>query len=266
MRFFTRILFLTVVLASLAAAQEKKIVFLGDAKPEETRSAIAASVDEAERQGGFLGIEYQFVVARPAEAAEHDDALAVIIAGSPAEILAAADALADAHVPVFNVSSDDDHLRTQCRPNLFHVLPSEKMLADAVAQWRKANPDAKAVEARAWHEDFVKFSARELNRRWAEATGRPMSDADWSIWAAYKLVSDAIANNPDADAEQLLAYFRGDMEFDSVKGAYSTFRETGQLRQPLLLVVDGKLAGEAPVRGAAATDDLDSLGGEQCQK
>jgi ABC transporter substrate binding protein (PQQ-dependent alcohol dehydrogenase system) len=140
------------------------------------------------------------------------------------------------------------------------------MLADAEAQWRKANPGAKDVQARTWHEDFVKFSARELNRRWAEATGRPMSDQDWAIWAAYKLVSDAIANNPDAGAEELLAYFRDEMEFDSVKGVQSTFRETGQLRQPLLLVVDGKLAGEAPVLGVAPSDDLDSLGGEQCQQ
>lgn len=251
--------------ACFAAAQEKKIVFLGDPKHDDTRTAIAAAVDEAEAQAGFLGIEYQFVVARPAEASEHDDALAVIIAGSPVEILAAADALADARIPVFNVSSGDDRLRTQCRQNLFHVVPSAKMLADAAAQWRKANPEAKDVQARTWHEAFVKFSARELNRRWEEAAGRPMTDEDWAIWAAYKLVSDAIANNPEAGPQELLTYFREEMEFDGVKGAYSTFRETGQLRQPLLVVVDGELAGEAPVRGVAQSDDLDSLGGEQCQ-
>jgi hypothetical protein len=38
-----------------------------------------------------------------------------------------------------------------------------------------------------------------------------------------------------------------------------TFRDTGQLRQLLLVVVNGELAGEAPVRGVAASDDLDSL-------
>lgn len=264
MRLFSTILLLAAAAPALLA-QEKKVVFLGDPKHEQTRSAIAAGVDEAERQAKFLPIEYRFVVARPGEAAEHDDAVAVIIAASPKEILAAADALADAHVPVFNVSSRDDRLRTQCRPNLFHVVPSEKMLADAVAQWRKAHPDAKDVVARAWHEDFVKFSARELNRRWRETTSRPMSDDDWAVWAAYKLVSDAIANNPEAGNEELLAYFRDEMEFDAVKGVYATFRETGQLRQPLLVVVDGVLEGEAPVRGVAASEDLDSLGAQQCQ-
>ena len=265
MRLLSSILLLAAMAAPFAAAQEKKIVFLGDPTHEETRSAIAAGVDEAERQAKFLDIEYQFVVARPAEAAEHDDAAAVIIAGSPDEILAAAEALAAAHVPVFNVSSRDDDLRTRCRPNLFHIAPSDKMLADAVAQWRKANPDAKDVVARAWHEDFVKFSARELNRRLSESLGRPVFDDDWAVWAAYKIVSDAIANNPEAGADELLAYFRQDMEFDAVKGVYATFRETGQLRQPLLVVVDGALEGEAPVRGVADSDDLDSLGAQQCQ-
>jgi hypothetical protein len=258
-----------VLLAALAAppalAQEKKVVFLGDPKNEQTRTAIAASVDEAEQQAKFLPIEYLFVVARPDEAEEHDDAVAVIVSGSAEQILAAADALTDAQVPLFNVSSHDDHLRTQCRPNLFHVAPSERMLADAVTQWRKANPEAEDVVARAWHEDFVKFSARELNRRWREATGRAMSDDDWAIWAAYKLVSNAIANNPEASNAELIAYFREEMEFDAVKGVYATFRETGQLRQPLLMVVDGALEGEAPVRGVADSDDLDSLGLQQCQ-
>jgi ABC-type branched-subunit amino acid transport system substrate-binding protein len=265
MRLLSSIVVLTAAFCALASAQEKKIVFLGDPTDEETRTAIAAGVDEAERQAGFLGIDYLFVVARPGEAAEHDDALAVIVAGSPAETLAAADALAEAHVPVFNVSSGDDRLRTQCRANLFHVVPSDKMLADAAAQWLQANPDAKNVEAHAWHEDFVKFSARELNRRWRETTERPMSDRDWAIWAAYKLVSDAVANNPDAGPEQLIAYFREEMEFDAVKGVYATFRQTGQLRQPLLVVVDGELEGEAPVRGVTDSEDLDSLGAQECQ-
>jgi hypothetical protein len=47
-------------------------------------------------------------------------------------------------------------------------------------------------------------------------------------------------------------------------GTDMNFRPTGQLRQPLLLVEDGKIAGEAPVRGVA--DDLDSLGNVECEK
>ncbi len=265
MRLPCSIAILGILSAPVAFSQAKKVVFLGDPKNEQTRSAIAAGIDEAERQAKFLGIEYQFVIARPGEAAEHDDAVAAIVAGTRAQVLSAAKALAKARTPVLNVSSADDRLRRQCRANLFHIAPSKKMLDDAAAQWRKANPDADGVVARAWHEDFVKFSARELNRRWKETTGRPMSDADWAIWAAFKLISDAVANNPDASNEELLAYLREEAEFDAVKGVYATFRATGQLRQPLLVVVDGKLAGEAPVRGVAASDDLDTLGLQSCQ-
>jgi ABC transporter substrate binding protein (PQQ-dependent alcohol dehydrogenase system) len=45
--------------------------------------------------------------------------------------LAAATAL-----PVFNAGAADDALReVDCRPNLWHTLPSERMRADALAQW-----------------------------------------------------------------------------------------------------------------------------------
>ena len=46
-----------------------------------------------------------------------------------------------------------------------------------------------------------------------------------------------------------------------------SFRVTGQLRQPLLLVENGKLLNEeAPVRGVVDPDDYDSLGITGCSK
>jgi hypothetical protein len=41
--------------------------------------------------------------------------------------------------------------------------------------------------------------------------------------------------------------------------APQTFRDTGQLRQPLLLVEAGKLVGEAPVPGVVDSNDLTAL-------
>lgn len=39
-------------------------------------------------------------------------------------------------LPVFNAGAADDALReADCRPNLWHTLPSERMRADALAQW-----------------------------------------------------------------------------------------------------------------------------------
>ncbi|MEZ5392641.1 MAG: hypothetical protein R2724_07105 [Bryobacterales bacterium] len=57
---------------------QKKSSFWATPNRKEIRTAIAAAVEEAETQAGFW-IEYQFVVARPEDAAEHDDATAVII-------------------------------------------------------------------------------------------------------------------------------------------------------------------------------------------
>ncbi len=245
-----------------AGAEPRKIVFLGDMTGLE--KAVRLGVEESEVQAGFLDMQLEFAQDRdPAHAGQHLDAHAVIIHSSPEEIFWAAETLGD--VPVFNVGSRDDVLRTRCRANLFHVIPSDKMLADAEAQWRKSKPDAKQVEARAWHPDFVKFAARDLNNRYVKLAGVEMTDEAWAVWAAYRLATTAVVYNPEASPAELVEYFREELEFDAQKGEFSSFRPTGQLRQVLLLTVDGKLAGEAPVRGVAASDDLDSLGLQECK-
>jgi ABC-type branched-subunit amino acid transport system substrate-binding protein len=254
----TLLLWLATAAISSPAA-EHKLVFAGPAEGSPAAQAASAALDEIVRQGEFLGLRYDLVFTSADSAAKHPDAAAVVIAASPADILAAADALAAASVPVFNVLSGDDGLRARCRDNLFHIAPSDAMIAAAEAQWRKGNPNDSAPAAHAWRPDFVKFAGRELNNRWRKAAGREMTDDDWAVWAAFRLIGDAIAQNPDASPAELISYLRQDMEFDGQKGAYMTFAASGQLLQPLLVVVDGNLAGEAPVRGVAGSDDLASL-------
>lgn len=216
---------------------------------------------EAEQQAKFLGIEYRWVfVDNAEEAADHTGADAVIAAVEAEEVAAELPGTA-----VFNVTDPDSKLRTRCRANFFHVAPSSAMLSAAEQQWKESEPDDHAIEAHAWHPRFVKFAGRELNNRWRNSVGREMTDQDWAVWAAYRLVADAVAQNAEAGPAELVTYFREEMEFDGQKGAYMTFRETGQLRQPLLITVAGKLSGEAPVRGVAASDDLDSLGAQECK-
>ena len=257
---------MSVALAIIAAPLAAKIpvIIAFDADNKSVANAASMGMEEALKQAKFLGIEYGFSMDKPGSKGKRGQARAVILAGTSQQALAAAEELAASGVPVISVLSSDDAARTKCRPNLFHIAPSQKMLADAVAQWKKANPEDGNVVARAWHEGFVKFSARQLNERWVERFKRPMPDQGWAMWAGIRLVADAIANNPDATPAELTKYLREEMEFDSYKGVYSTFRETGQLGQTLLIVVDGKLVGEAPVRGVAATDDLDSLGLQEC--
>jgi ABC transporter substrate binding protein (PQQ-dependent alcohol dehydrogenase system) len=71
--------------------------------------------------------------ARAAAQAAEKAGAAVILVDLPADwTLAVADAV---KVPVLNIGAPDDRLRQQdCRPRLYHLLPSERMRADALAQ------------------------------------------------------------------------------------------------------------------------------------
>jgi ABC transporter substrate binding protein (PQQ-dependent alcohol dehydrogenase system) len=71
--------------------------------------------------------------ARAAAVAAEKAGAAVLIADLPADwLLAVTDAV---KIPVLNVSEAADRLRgADCRANLFHIMPSERMRADALAQ------------------------------------------------------------------------------------------------------------------------------------
>ncbi|MEP7295077.1 MAG: ABC transporter substrate-binding protein, partial [Burkholderiales bacterium] len=71
--------------------------------------------------------------ARAAAQAAEKAGAALILTDLPADwTLAVADAV---KLPVLNLGAPDDSLRQQdCRPRLYHLLPSERMRADAIAQ------------------------------------------------------------------------------------------------------------------------------------
>lgn len=92
-----------------------------------------------------------------------------------------------------------------------------------------------------------------------------MGDDAWAGWAAVKMLSDTVARTQNADSAAMLSYLRDDLSFDGQKGDSATFRDTGQLRQILLLVDDNnKIVAEAPLRGVKG--GLDSLGLISCKK
>lgn len=227
---------------------------------------VRQGLDEANLQGRFLGQAYTLRLVSPAAVAGADLArdLAIVAAVEPGLLKELAARWPD-HA-VLNVRDRDESLRAECVPNLLHVIPSENMLRDAVLQWQKKNPGAE-VAAAAWHPDFMKFAGRDLNKRFRAAFNTGMDDYAWAGWAAVKMISDMVARRgPEAPAA-LLDHLKADLAFDGQKGIDLSFRPTGQLRQPLLLVENGKLVGEAPVRGIAASDaDLDSLGATECRK
>ena len=137
------------------------------------------------------------------------------------------------------------------------------MKQDAIAQWQQKHPGTPVI-ARAWHKDFVKFAARDLNKRFRKAFHKSMDDYAWAGWAAIRMAADSVAREGVTEPLALLHYLKTNLAFDGQKGLNLNFRETGQLRQPLLLVQDNKLIGEAPVRGVSS--DIDSLGTVECAK
>jgi ABC transporter substrate binding protein (PQQ-dependent alcohol dehydrogenase system) len=139
------------------------------------------------------------------------------------------------------------------------------MKKDAETQWQKKNPNSSA-KAQAWHHSFKKYAAGQLNTRFTRSSHHKMTDTAWAGWASVKLLSDSVARNQFNDTTSLLKFIKTELAFDGQKGMSLNFRDTGQLRQPLLLIDNGKIAGEAPVRGVVNTTNLDSLGLTHCPK
>jgi ABC transporter substrate binding protein (PQQ-dependent alcohol dehydrogenase system) len=253
---------------------------------------------------------------------------------------------------VFNLSEADDVLRASaCHPNWLHTAPSQRMLADAWAQWLasrnwrdvlwlvgprpadqalrevwagalkrqgikvkaerrfvlsgdprqrdQANPRLLTAEpahdavlvldtdgefARtlpyatalprpvlgsaglvplAWHPQWDRYGAPQLNRRFVKRANRPMTGQDWAAWVAMKAIVTVLEDKPQANlAQQLAALRSGEVVVDGFKGGTVSFRPwDGQLRQPIFLAHGDGVAAQAPVEGAMHPRDvLDTLG------
>jgi ABC transporter substrate binding protein (PQQ-dependent alcohol dehydrogenase system) len=113
--------------------------------PDEGLAGARLGQADNQTTGSFLGHDYRLsdkivpgdgdLVQAASEALAGEAKLLVVDA--PAEtLLAIADLPESEGALIFNVSAEDDHLRTDaCRANLFHIIPSRAMKADALAQY-----------------------------------------------------------------------------------------------------------------------------------
>ena len=91
-----------------------------------------------------------------------------------------------------------------------------------------------------------------------------MDDRAWAGWFAARTVGDTLMRDPETGRDGLLKALKEADGLDGQKGDAQSFRASGQLRQPLVIVgAGGELLGEAPVRGAQG--GLDSLGASPCE-
>lgn len=250
--------------AGAGAETALRLAFIG-AEADSAYNGVLQGVKEANLQGRFLGWNYSLsrFAAADLEGLDPSPFMAFIVA-SGAETLRQAGRRFSGRA-VLNVGAGDDALRQACSQNLLHVIPSDRMLEDAKGQWRQKSPGAE-IMASGWHPDFVKFAARDLNKRFRKAFSQPMDQRAWAGWAAVKMISDSIVRKNLSDPAALLRHLKTDLSFDGQKGLDLNFRDTGQLRQLVLIAsAAGELLGEAPVRGVARPDDVDSLGRPSCK-
>lgn len=247
-----------------AAPVDIRFAYVG-AESDDSLSGVRQGLSEANLQGEFLGQKYLLDVFAAKDIARVDFSayIAVVASVEYDDFVQLSDTLPN--MPVFNVMLTADSLRGLCLANALHVIPSDRMRQDAVDQWQQKNP-GDAVRAQAWHEDFVKFAARDLNKRFKKKQHKPMNDYAWAGWAAVKMTSDSVAREEIYQATGMLEYLKTQLSFDGQKGSSMNFRQTGQLRQPMLLLAGNKLLGEAPVRGVAKPPVMDSLGLTDCDK
>lgn len=240
-----------------AAAAEVELLYIGPSDSPALRG-LQLGIAESNVQGEFLDVKLSLV-------SQSTDSIPSSSVAVFADRAAAITSLAQAAGgrAVFNLSDTSDALRDACLTNALHVIPSDRMKADAVSQWLERNPGSE-VTAAAWHGKAVKFAARDLNKRYLARFGVVMNDLAWAGWFAARAVGDTLMREPGADGAALLRLLKEADGLDGQKGDPHSFRSSGQLRQPLVLVgPDGELLGEAPVRGA--TGGLDSLGASPCE-
>ena len=260
-RILCSVFFMSLISNVLAVEKlDVQLAYFGD-DSEMAALGVTQGLNEANLQGEFLGQVYSIKT--------YDQENLSAITGVSA-ILASLDeaglrelAKQNPDIPVFNLTDGNDSLRENCVANLFHVITSQKMHADAVAQWQQKNADSKAVAA-GWHSDFKKYAASQVNKRFKATHDKAMDDAAYAGWMTMKILADVVARTSSSDGAKLMPFLKNDLVMDGAKGLKMNFRSTGQLRQMMLLVEDGEIVGEAPVRGVVDTTDLETLGTLEC--
>lgn len=113
--------------------------------PDEGLAGARLGQQDNQTTGSFLGQDYVLadqvvpidgdLIEAARDALDQGERLLVVDAPAD-QLLAIADLPKSKDALIFNVSAEDDRLRTEdCRANLFHIIPSRAMKADALAQY-----------------------------------------------------------------------------------------------------------------------------------
>lgn len=180
-----------------------------------------------------------------------------IVAEKPWEHTYDARRTAQSDVPVFTQGVDYDVL----------IVADEKGLFGEYLDYRTWIPrpviGTQGLQATAWHTAHEQWGAVQLQNRFAERTGRRMSERDYAGFLAVKAIGEATVRSRSAELMTVKNYlFSSDFNLQGYKGRPLSFRAwNGQLRQPVLLAAPRSLVAAAPIEGFLhPLTELDTLG------
>ena len=241
---------------------------------------VDLGMDEAARAATLLGGTVSLVgpatTLRDARKLIADQAVSVVICNAnDDETAELGEVVTEKAVLLFNASAGADALRnSRCARLLFHVVPSDRMRADAQRLWSAEGDrgSAGAADVTAWDARLERFGAAQLNARFEARFRRPMNSAAWAGWFAVKVAWEASQRARSIAAGAIAEYLERDgTQFDGQKGVPLSFRRWDhQLRQPLYVTSAGSgdstgatAAAPSPIPAPDATPPraaLDALG------
>jgi ABC transporter substrate binding protein (PQQ-dependent alcohol dehydrogenase system) len=119
-----------------------------------------------------------------------------------------------------------------------------------------------------WSRVVEQWGAVQMQNRFADQAGRAMRPKDYSAWAAYRALGEAVTRTQSDDPTVLREYILSDdFELAGFKGRAMNFRAwNGQLRQPIPLVTDRAVVAMAPLEGFLhQRTELDTLGIDEAE-
>lgn len=101
-----------------------------------------------------------------------------------------------------------------------------------------------------WHRAHEQWGAVQIQNRFLKNHGRRMSEKDYGVWSAVRVIGEAVTRGGSTGHAQIADYIRGDaFELAGYKGQKMSFRKWNlQLRQPILLVSPTSLVSVSPQR------------------
>lgn len=135
-----------------------------------------------------------------------DNSIKVLLVDFPAaELIKVVNKISTLDVTIFNISSKNNKLRsTQCNKNLFHTIPSERMLSDSLAQY---------LSDKKWRKILILTGPLEIDK------AKSASFIESAQQFGLKIVDERyflLGNDPRAREQNDLDFLTGSSKYDAV--------------------------------------------------